>query len=117
MSKAVNITLAVLAFGALAFVLKSQFSPEALQRRVVKEALNDPESAQFRNEFKGIRGGNVWCGEVNARNRMGGFVGFTRYIAVIEKDRSMSFMDEVHFDQSSGDEAGFASKWRIFCKA
>ena len=57
----------------------------------------------------------LWLGQFI--NRLGGFVGFTRYIAVIEKDRSMSFMDEVHFDQSSDGEAGFASKWRIFCKA
>jgi len=39
----------------------------------VKESLLDSDSAKFRNQK-----GN--CGEVNAKNRMGGYTGFTRYI-------------------------------------
>ena len=44
---------------------------------IVKLHLNDPDSAVFRNSFKAKRGKDVWCGEVNAKNRMGGMVGFT----------------------------------------
>lgn len=41
----------------------------------VRYLLYDPDSAQFRNQFR-------WCGEVNAKNRMGGYVGFTRYVVL-----------------------------------
>lgn len=39
----------------------------------VKDGLIDSDSAKFRNQK-----GN--CGEVNAKNRMGGYTGFSRYI-------------------------------------
>lgn len=39
----------------------------------VKDSLIDSDSAKFRNQK-----GN--CGEVNAKNRMGGYTGFSRYI-------------------------------------
>lgn len=39
----------------------------------VKDGLLDSDSAKFRNQK-----GN--CGEVNAKNRMGGYTGFARYI-------------------------------------
>ena len=39
----------------------------------VKEQLLDSDSAKFRNQK-----GN--CGEVNAKNRMGGYTGFVRYV-------------------------------------
>lgn len=41
--------------------------------------LIDPFSAQFRN-VRVARGGV--CGEVNAKNRMGAYVGFTRFVAI-----------------------------------
>lgn len=47
-------------------------------RKPVLAALKDPESAQFRNQHSS-RG--VLCGEVNSRNSMGGFVGFTRFVS------------------------------------
>jgi hypothetical protein len=45
----------------------------------VKQKLIDPSSAEFRN----VRPTSAWgiCGEVNAKNRMGGYVGF-RYFKV-----------------------------------
>lgn len=50
----------------------------------VKETLLDPNSAQFRNQK-----GN--CGEVNAKNRMGGYIGFSRYIYV--PDSKVAFIE------------------------
>lgn len=51
-------------------------------RAAVLEKLKDPESARFRN----IRSvgpkddlGEVICGEVNAKNEMGGYVGFQTF--------------------------------------
>lgn len=50
--------------------------PEA--RGPLQTSLKDPSSAQFRNEQLARTG--VLCGEVNAKNSMGGYVGFKRYI-------------------------------------
>lgn len=47
-------------------------------RAGVIAALKDPGSATWRAEQ--LKGGVV-CGEVNARNSMGGYVGFKRYVS------------------------------------
>lgn len=39
----------------------------------------DPDSVQIRGAFKN---GPHWCGEVNARNRMGGYTGWQRFAAL-----------------------------------
>lgn len=41
------------------------------------EKLTDPSSAQFKNVR--LLGGSMVCGEVNAKNRLGGYVGFTTF--------------------------------------
>lgn len=50
-------------------------------RNVVKQQLNDPSSADFRNEkvYHGI-GDVIVCGEVNAKNGFGGYTGYTPYV-------------------------------------
>lgn len=112
----VGIGIAVLVALGAVYVLKTQFSPEAKQRQIVKSKLNDPESAVFRDDRQSSnpQSTNVWCGEVNARNRMGGMVGFTRYIAEIEEDRSLAFLDRITLDDSR--DEGFAAQWRAFCE-
>jgi hypothetical protein len=60
--------------------------------------LNDPESGRFRNVFVSPRGRAV-CGEVNAKNRMGGYVGFRRFISA--KDKSGVEEDETYFAESN----------------
>lgn len=50
----------------------------------IRAQLKDPESAKFREEriYPGPAGGpSTLCGEINARNSMGGYVGFRRFIA------------------------------------
>jgi hypothetical protein len=49
-------------------------------KSAIRENLNDPDSATFRN-LRANKYHGKWyvCGEVNARNRMGGFVGFTDF--------------------------------------
>jgi len=49
-------------------------------REAVVNRLKDPESAQFRNERVVGKEGFV-CGEVNAKNSAGGYVGFSSYAA------------------------------------
>jgi hypothetical protein len=91
-------------------------APLAVQRMVVREWLNDPDSAQFRNEQRGPRGKNVWCGEVNARNRMGGMVGFSRYIAEVSDFPEDKIMNRVSIESDSDTGNAFQGKWRIFCE-
>lgn len=62
------------------------FADHSRAREAVKAELTDPDSAQFRNEEESAKG-SVTCGEVNSRNRMGGYVGFTRYIYVRVGDK------------------------------
>lgn len=53
-------------------------------RKPVLAKLNDPDSAKFRGES--LHGdwtvkGSILCGEVNAKNRMGGYVGYAPFWA------------------------------------
>nr|WP_182312078.1 hypothetical protein [Comamonas testosteroni] len=56
-------------------------------RKPVLAELSDPESAKFRNEWllfgwnEWTVKGNILCGEVNAKNRMGGYVGYVAFKA------------------------------------
>ena len=45
--------------------------------RAVAAMLVDPSSAEFRDE---VSSSSAICGDVNGRNRMGGYVGYSRYI-------------------------------------
>ena len=49
-------------------------------RKVVAETMRDPDSVQFKDESKLSDPLRV-CGFVNAKNAMGGYTGFARYIA------------------------------------
>ena len=57
-----------------------QYAPEARIYNKVRMALTDPESAQFRN-FRTNASTGVSCGEVNAKNKLGGYVGFKKFLA------------------------------------
>lgn len=47
----------------------------------VKGRLRDPGSAQFRNVFFHHNSIPVACGEVNAKNALGGYTGFEKFIS------------------------------------
>jgi hypothetical protein len=49
-------------------------------RAPLVDLLKDPSSAQFRNERIGKTG--ALCGEVNAKNSMGGYIGFRKYVSL-----------------------------------
>lgn len=67
---------------------------ETQARRIVSASLIDPASAQFRNLL--VVGEEV-CGEVNAKNKMGAFVGFTRFVVDTVGDEA--FLEQA-FDYS-----------------
>lgn len=58
---------------------------KSFSEEIVKQDLIDPSSAMFSNQ-KGF------CGEVNSKNRMGGYVGKTRYIVL--NNKTVLFEDE-----------------------
>ena len=67
------IVLALVGVGLVGFY----YVPTHMAKEAVKLKLKDPDSAQFRN-VRTVRVGLV-CGEVNAKNSMGGYVGYTAF--------------------------------------
>lgn len=59
----------------------------------VKLALNDPESARFRS-INFNRSNRTGCGVVNAKNKMGGYVGDTHFIATNDGEVMFQPSDE-----------------------
>ena len=76
------------AFGALALCIGAlyiAYQPYQVATANVKSQLLDPDSAQFKNLRSLLAFKNVSCGEVNSKNQMGGYTGFSRFI-VVEKE-------------------------------
>lgn len=64
---------------------QTAFVTEA-QTTLAKELI-DPESAQFSNlSIATLDGRDILCGDVNGKNRFGGYVGFTAFTAVRNAD-------------------------------
>jgi hypothetical protein len=77
------------------------------ESRVIKEVkamLNDPNSAEFRN-IKVFENGN-YCGEVNAKNKMGGYVGFQAFFMVESKLEIMKGIDPEYLCYQARDPVG-----------
>jgi hypothetical protein len=99
-------------------------SNEALHRKVLLAWLNDPDSAQFKPAINSLRDSTIWCGQVNARNRMGGMTGFTRYVVYLNDEKNIQDpINEVYFEpyDAISEEAKdksmiFIAKWNIFCR-
>lgn len=67
---------------------------ESAERREIRTHFNDPSSAMFRNTFS--NGRNV-CGQVNARNRLGAYVGWQEFIYVnYSSSNSTLFLAQNH---------------------
>lgn len=81
MRKIFFVLLAAAALGAGAFGYRLYMLSEL--RAPVLAQLSDPDSATFRNEV--IKGdwwyakGSILCGEVNAKNKMGGYIGYQKF--------------------------------------
>jgi len=90
-------------------------SPRGRQREAVLALLHDPGSANFRNVRQG-RTARQWCGEVNARNRMGGYTGFTLYYVTLS-DVSPA-LDQVDIQPAVDDEPAlrlFGMRFDVWC--
>ena len=54
----------------------------AASQDAAKKGLKDPDSAKFQNlRIADFDGGKVVCGEINAKNGYGGYVGYKRFVA------------------------------------
>jgi hypothetical protein len=85
------------------FIWHNYLSSTAKVMDQVRGALNDPDSAKFQNvEFFPKTGAG--CGLVNAKNKMGGYVGSTRFVALAN--------GEVHF-APQGDTVSGSPESRI----
>lgn len=69
-------------------------------KTVIVNGLKDPDSAKFRNVK--VKWDTV-CGEVNAKNSFGGYVGYRRFYAIDGKD--------LHMEESNFRE----DQWDRFC--
>ena len=77
-----------------------------------KQVLKDPDSAKYRNEFVAeSQYGDDFnvCGEVNARNSFGGYIGYKKYIWV-------GSSSEVVIDNNSDNSELFNATWKMACE-
>ncbi|SEO03451.1 hypothetical protein SAMN05428959_104299 [Duganella sp. CF517] len=77
----------------------------SLGEKYVREKVRDPGSAQFRNQFIGK--GGAPCGEVNAKDAFGTYIGFQRYISVA-RELTLLAQDVA--------PAEFEESWRELCR-
>ncbi|WP_343729187.1 hypothetical protein [Duganella sp.] len=105
------ITIALLlALGACGKTAEQKQREEAaalttLGEKYVREKVLEPTQAQFRNQFIGK--GGAPCGEVNAKDAFGGYIGFQRYISVA-RDLTVLAQDVP--------PAEFEAQWRQLCR-
>jgi hypothetical protein len=76
-----------------------------LGEKYVKEKILEPNQAQFRNQFIGK--GGAPCGEVNAKDAFGAYIGFQRYISVA-RDLTLLAQDV--------SPAEFEAQWQQLCR-
>lgn len=95
MKRATKIFLLILMLFLMVALGSFIYYPEHRAKNAVRSVLNDPDSAQFEGLFRNKKTGSV-CGYVNAKNRMGGYVG--RELFIVSRDGI------VEFDTSSTEE-------------
>lgn len=112
--------------GSCSFLPGSEANMEKRAQDVLANVLNDPASAQFRElkyataHEKGKPDEKVICGQVNAKNRFGAYIGFHRFIAsttdnfaAVDPETQITdprTRDEIHEVAS---QAGFDEAWKI----
>jgi hypothetical protein len=83
----------------------------------VAQLLFDPASAQYRNEGGGNRI-KSYCGEVNAKNKIGDYAGFTPYVyldgAALMSNKSPDFQEYFRDGRSQNDMRSNAAMAKIY---
>jgi len=94
-------------------------SPKGRQRAAVARDLLDGSSAVFRDDKPTSHDPLIWCGYVNAKNRMGAMVGFKAYIVELQKDPARSDFDLVEIEDPSAkqwEKDSFAQRRLAICR-
>ena len=88
---------------------------KASVRKAMANQMKDPESAEFRDwhAFQSQKGLLV-CGEVNAKNSYGGYVGFTHFVAHASADGRLLTPAAVASTSGAGPDALTDSVWRQY---
>jgi hypothetical protein len=126
---------AVLLFAALTLLSSCDEFPGSTTAKAhdaVRALMFDADAAKFRNDEAGSSPNSI-CGEVNGKNRMGAYVGFTKYVygadvAVVSQgdpDFAEYYRETQPYNEFTFKEAFnkvqnaclFASEWMIFCAA
>lgn len=76
-----------------------------LGEKYVREKVREPQAALFRNQFVGKTGAP--CGEVNAKDAFGAYIGYQRYISVA-RDLTLMAADVA--------PAEFEASWSQLCR-
>jgi len=76
-----------------------------LAEKYVREKVREPDAALFRNQFIGKKGAP--CGEVNAKDAFGAYIGYQRYISVA-RDLTLMAQDVA--------PAEFEASWSQMCR-
>lgn len=80
----------------------------------VKRQLKDPESVRFqKTRLSAYAGGLVLCGEVNAKNSFGGYVGFRRFVAGATSATTWE-ADRRHPDSAAASNAGITDACGLY---
>lgn len=88
---------------------------EAKSREKLEAVLIDAESARFRDlRRKKLKDGTHFiCGRVNAKNRMGGYIGYRRFL--VEEGGDFAVVDpgatQKDSPEDQGYQAGFDAVW------
>lgn len=88
-------------------------------QELLRSTLLDPDSAQFREATFNPATKTV-CGQVNSKNRLGGYVGFTPFYVVneavrIEPDPSYVSLGDFEREEHERAVSSFASMWDELC--
>lgn len=104
---------------ACALVWWAFFMDKWLITRHIKDWASDPDSVVLRDLRQSKRDKEVWCGEVNARNRMGGMVGFQRFVFAqpgFGDFSSDAELKRILAEMTLETADTFQSKYRLFCE-
>lgn len=67
----------------------------SLVKKLVADRMRDPEATRFRNDFATYqtnRGDYIFCGTLNAKNAMGGYVGYRQFYVRIRGNEIASLL-------------------------
>jgi hypothetical protein len=93
--------------------------PEQRITSVLKRWANDPASLVLEDMQQSKRDPEVWCGRLNARNRMGGMVGFRGFVVSAPGVNSFITNEEtveVLMNMTLDDQQGYDARRSLYCK-